>query len=114
MTSEKKQRTPPQNRSIHKYCTLLANALNDAGLDMRKTLKPEIEIPWTCENVKNNLYKPILKVLTDKESTIEMDTVEPSKVYEILNRFMAEKHGITVEWPSRESQVNEAMGLKRR
>jgi len=110
---DKKQRTPPQNRSLHKYCTNLANALNDAGLDMKKTLKPEIDIPWTCESVKTHLYKPILKSLTGKESTIDMDTKDPSIVYEILNRFMGEKHGIIVDWPSRESQSNEAMGIKK-
>jgi len=110
---DKKQRTGLQNRSLHKYCTNLANVLNDAGLDMKKTLKPEIDIPWTCENVKNHLYKPLLKALTGKESTIDMDTKDPSMVYEILNRFMGEKHGIIVDWPSRESQNYEAMGIKK-
>jgi hypothetical protein len=112
MTDEK-QRTPPQNKSLHLYCTLLANALNDAGLDMKKTLKPEIDIPWTCETVKNHLYKPILKSLTGKDSTIDMNTKDPSMVYEILNRFMGEKHGIVVQWPDRESQRYEAMGIRR-
>lgn len=114
MITDEKQRTIPQNKSLHLYCTLLANALNDAGLDMKKTLKSEIEIPWTCENVKNHLYKPILKALTGKDSTIDMDTKDPSIVYEILNRFMGEKHGITVQWPDRGSQMYEAMGIKRR
>jgi hypothetical protein len=101
---EKKQRSGPQNRSLHKYCTLLADALNNAGLDMKKTLKPEIDIPWTCENVKDHLYKPILKALTGKKSTRDMNTVEPSEVYDVLNRFISEKHGVSVEWPSEESQ----------
>ncbi len=114
MNDEEQQRTPPQNRSLHLYCTLLANALNDAGLDMKKTLKPEIDIPWTCENVKNHLYKPILKSLTGKGSTIDMDTKDPSMVYEILNRFMGEKHGVTVEWPNRNSQDHESQGIRRK
>ena len=113
MKDDKAQRTPLQNKSLHLYCTNLANALNDAGLDMKKTLKPEIEIPWTCQSVKDHLYKPILKSLTSKDSTIDMDTKDPSIVYEILNRFMGEKHGITVEWPDKESQRYEAMGITR-
>jgi hypothetical protein len=92
---------------------MLANTLNDAGLDMKRTLKPEIDIPWTCKSAKDYLYKPILKVLTDKTSTTDMDNVEPSLVYETLNRFMAEKHGIVVDWPSRESQDYEAMGIRK-
>lgn len=113
MKADDKQRTILQNASLHLYCTNLANALNDAGLDMKKTLKPEIEIPWTCQSVKDHLYKPILKSLTGKDSTIDMDTKDPSMVYEILTRFMGEKHGITVEWPDKESQRYEAMGIKR-
>ncbi len=96
-----KQRTIQQNRALHLFCEQYADALNDAGLDMKRTLKPEIAIPWTPENVKNHLFKPILKALTGKSSTTKMDTADPSKVCDIINRFMAEKHGISVEWPNR-------------
>ena len=100
-----KQRSIQQNKALHKYCNNLAEALNEAGLDQRKVLKPGIDIPWTMESVKDNLYKPILKALTGKESTIDMSTTDPSLVYEVLNRHMGEKHGITVEWPSEESRM---------
>jgi hypothetical protein len=96
-----KKRTLPQNNSLHKYCEDLAVSLNEAGLDMKKTLKPEIEIPWTMENVKEHLFKPIMKAATGKESTADLTTEEMIKVYEVLNRFMGQKHGITTEWPSR-------------
>lgn len=94
------KRTIQQNRSLHKFCELLAIALNDAGLDMKKTLKEEIEIPWTKESVKEHLWKPIQVVMVDKESTTEMDTVEPSIIYETLNRHLSQKFGISVDWPS--------------
>ena len=94
------KRTDLQNRSLHLYCEMLAEALNDAGLDMKTVLKPEVDIPWTKESVKEHLYKPILKVMLDKDSTTEMDTVNPSEVYQVLDRHLAEKFGITVEWPS--------------
>lgn len=42
---DKRERTLTQNRAIHLWFTMLADALNDAGLDMRTVLKPEIEIP---------------------------------------------------------------------
>ncbi len=98
---EHKQRTIQQNKALHLFCGQYAEALNDAGLDMKRTLKPEIDIPWTPENVKNHLFKPILEALTGKSSTADMDTVDPSKVCDIINRFMAEKYGISVEWPNR-------------
>ena len=79
---------------------MLADALNDAGYDMKKTLKPEVEIPWTPEMVKEHLWKPIQKIMMDKESTTEMETMDPDEVYRVLDRFMAEKFGISVDWPS--------------
>lgn len=99
--TDHKQRTIQQNKALHKYCRMLSDALNEAGLDMKKTLKPEVDIPWTPENIKDNIYKPVLKALTGKTSTSEMDTVNPSDVYEIINRHVASKFGIHVEWPSR-------------
>jgi hypothetical protein len=98
---EEKKRTVQQNRALHLYCQLLSDALNDAGLDMKATLKPEIDIPWTPENVKNNLWRPIQKAMTGKESTTEIDTVDPSLVYEVLNKNIAEKFGIHIAWPSK-------------
>lgn len=55
----RKQRTYLQNRSLHLFFTELANALNEAGLDMRKTLNPDVEIPWNSQSVKEHLWRPI-------------------------------------------------------
>jgi hypothetical protein len=93
------KRTSLQNRSLHKYFQLLADALNDAGLDMKKTLKPEIDIPWTPENIKNHLWRPIQIAVTQKHSTTELTTGEPNRVYEVLDRHISEKFGIHIEWP---------------
>ena len=98
------QRTLKQNKALHKYFRLLAETLNDAGLDMRKVMKPGIDIPWTAENVKLNLWKPIQEAMLEKESTTEMDTSDPSKVYDVLNRHLSEKLGIHVPWPHNEEK----------
>ena len=99
-----KQRTLTQNNALHLYFDMLAEALNDAGLDMRKTLKHDIEIPWTRENVKNHLWRPIQKALTEKHSTTELDRIEPSQIYEVLNRHLADKFKVHVPFPSEETQ----------
>lgn len=88
---------------MHLYFEHLAKALNDAGLDMKKTLKPEIDIPWTKDSVKEHLWRPIQKIMVDKQSTEALDTVEPSQIYETLNRHLGEKLGIHVEWPCDEN-----------
>lgn len=95
-----KKRTLQQNKALHKYCSMLAETLNDAGLEMRVILKPETEIPWTTESVKNHLWRPIQEIMLDKESTTEMETVDINEIYLVLSRHLSEKFGINVEWPS--------------
>lgn len=85
----------------------LAAALNDAGLDMRKTLKQSVEIPWSGDRVKEFLWRPIQRAVVEKTSTTELDTRDPSEVYEILNRHLAQKFGIHVPFPSWETLAEE-------
>ena len=99
----KKQRTLRQNRALHLFFTLVADSLNEKGFDMRKTLKEDIEINWTPENVKEYLWKPVQKTLLVKKSTTELTTDEIDKVYEVLTRYLAEKTGIVQEFPSIET-----------
>ena len=48
-------RTLTQNKAIHKYFELLSEGLNDAGLDMKKVLKPSVDIDWTPDMIKTHL-----------------------------------------------------------
>ena len=112
LAPNEKQRTNKQNNSMHKYFELLAKALNEAGLDMKKVLKPGVDIPWTKESVKNHLWRPIQEVMSDEESTTDIDTKEPSEIYKVLDRHIAEKFSISVDWPCEESQYHQAMGNK--
>ncbi len=94
-------RTQKQNRALHLYFTQLAEMLNDAGLDMRTVLKPEIEIPWTPGTIKNQLWRPVQKAYLGKESTTELESPEITKIYEVINRHLA-KFGISLPFPSLE------------
>ena len=93
-------RTDKQNDSLHLWFELISQILNDSGKDMRVFLKPEIEIPWTKDNFKNFVWRPVQEHLVGKKSTTELTTKEVSEVYEVLNRFLGEKHGIHVPFPS--------------
>ena len=99
---EKKKRTLLQNRALHLYFTKLANELNGAGYDMRKVLKPGIEIPWNPEMIKNHLWRPIQIAQLDKVSTTELNTKDIDEVYQVISKHMADKFGIDVPWPSEE------------
>lgn len=98
-------RTTKQNRALHLYFNHLAEALNDAGLDMRRTLKPSIDIPWSGETIKEYLWKPIMKAQLGKESTTEMTTKDIDKLFDTLNRHLGEKFGLMVDFPSIETLI---------
>jgi len=101
-----KQRTIQQNKALWKYFEALAQEFSDHGLDMKKVLKPEIDIPWNKNTICEFLWKPIMKIQCGKESTTELTTKEIDEIYDTINRHLSEKFGITVEWPSNESLIN--------
>ena len=94
------KRTKKQNDALHVLYELLAVSLNEAGLDMRKTLKESIDIPWTKDTVKNFLWRPIQKVQLQKASTTELTTKDVDQVFETLNRHLGEKFGLHIPFPS--------------
>lgn len=98
---ERSKRTTLQNRALHKFCSMLSEALNAAGWDMKRTLTKQAEIPWSAETVKDFLWRPIQVAMLDKESTTKLETAEVSQVYETLNRHTSSKLGVSVEFPNR-------------
>lgn len=99
-----KTRTTTQNRALHLYCRMLAEALNSAGLDQRQTLKPGIEMPWNEAAVKEFLWRPVQVAVLNKESTTEPDSSEYAAVYDVLNRHLIERLGVSVEWPQQQKE----------
>jgi hypothetical protein len=93
------KRSIPQNGSLHQGLRSLGDKFNDAGLDMRKVLKPAFDIPWTESSVKKFMFNPIAMVMYEKTSS-ELSTVEIQEVWKVLIRHTGEKHGVTVDWPN--------------
>jgi len=102
-------RTRQQEKSLHLWCELLAETFNAAGLDMRQVLRHDIQIPWSKTSVKEHIWRPVQETITGHESTTDPETDEYVLIYETLNRHLSEKFGITVSWPSRDSQASEAL-----
>ena len=95
MNHEEEKRTTRQNKALHKDCDIIAEKLNSAGLDMRKVLKPGVDIPWTTISVKEYIVKPIMKSLYNKESTTELSKLgEIEKIHDVIMRHLGEKFGI--------------------
>jgi len=98
MDTEKK-RTLRQNNALHLYFGLLADAFNEAGLDMKAVLTT-VDIPWTTASVKEYIWKPIQKLQLQKSSTTELTTKDIDKVFDTINRHISQKFGITEAFPS--------------
>ncbi len=101
-----KPRTNQQNKALHLYFEMVAQALNDAGLSQQVVLsKYKVELDWSKERVKENLWRPIQKALTHKTSTTELKKhgdIDP--IYEHVNRFLSQM-GVHVPFPVDESNV---------
>ncbi len=97
-------RTNKQNASLHLGLRNLGDEFNAAGLDMKKVLKPGVDIPWTEASVKEYMFNPISKVMFDGRTSSELDTQEIQAVWAVLIRHTGEKHGVTVPWPDIYSQ----------
>ena len=93
--------TRPQQNALHLGLKMVADALNLAGLDMRKVLKPEIEIPWTMQSAKDHLFRPIMKTMYSKESTTELSKLEEiDAVWDTMMRFLGQNHHLEyIEFP---------------
>ena len=111
MKTGKSKRTALQNRSIHQYFTMLADALNDAGLDMiaaMAKLSRKTAIPWTPLAIKERLWRPVQQSMTSKGSSTKLETGEIGVVYEALNRATSERLGVSVSFPDRLHKLYES------
>ena len=107
------QRTKQQNKALHVLFNLLAGTLNDNGLDMRKTLKPEIDIPWSGPSVKEFLWRPVQEAQLSKKSTTELTTVEIDQVFDTINKHLGEKFSLHTPFPSIEELILQEEGKKK-
>ncbi len=95
--------TSKQRSALHVWCDLFAKALNDAGQYRKKVLFSTgevVEVDWTKESFKEDVYKVVLEALSGKDSTEKQDSVEPSAVADHVNRHIGQAKGVTVGWPS--------------
>lgn len=91
---ETKKRTVQQNRALHKFFDLVAKELNRNGLDVRRTLKPDVDVWWSPYMVKELMWKPIQRIYTGKKSTTELDKHKDiDEIYDIFIRHLGENFG---------------------
>jgi len=71
-----KKRTLAQNASLHLYFEFLATELNNAGYDVLKTLRHDIEIPWNATLIKELIWRKVQLASYKKKSTSDLTSGE--------------------------------------
>lgn len=105
-----KRRTTQQSRALHLWFTMLATALNDKHFDMRAIIHSSIDIMWTPQNVKENIFRPVMKALYTKRSTTQLSRQELDPIVDIINKTIAEQtegEVVYVPFPSLDNIFNE-------
>ena len=92
------KRTVQANRALHLYCKQVAEALNDAGLDMKQVIKADVQ--WSMLSVKEYMWKTLQKAITHKDSTTQITSSEIDIIYHTMNRLLGEKFSIHVPFPN--------------
>jgi len=98
-----KQRSIQQNRSLYKYFDLLSATLNANNFDVQIVLSPNTE--WSAEGVKLLLWKPVMQAVTGRSSTAKLTTTELTEIYDIINKALGERLGLSVPFPSIEELI---------
>lgn len=101
-----KTRTGKQNNSIHKYLSLMAEALDREGHTMQDVVKAikRAEIRPTMLALKEIVWKPLQNILLGKESTTKLEKSEVDKVYEPVNAFFGREFHIHIPFPHEEKK----------
>ena len=108
------QRTPQQRKAIEKYCSMVAQAMNDAGHSVQTAFTADVAI--SQENIKESMFKVVMIALypdavdeDGKPTTTKLTTDQVTHVYENMNRITSERYGVGMDFPSHNSQLNESL-----
>ena len=103
--------TSSQRNSAWLYMTMKVQQLNEAGLEMRKVLKPTYAIPWTKESFHDHVWVKLQKALFGTDSMKALKKLQVSKIHEVIEREFGEKHGLDyIPFPANPENEKEMLG----
>ena len=88
--------TNRQTKALHLWFEWLAKELNNAGWDTRKTLRQDIDIPWTAESIKRNIWKPLQKAKYDTTSIRQLKREQIDEILKVIIREIGTRTKIDV------------------
>ncbi len=102
--------TRRQQKAMHLYFRMLANALNEGGYTVPVVLRKAVEIDWNETLIKEIVWRGVQKKKIGKESTTKLTREELDSVFEEINRFFGQEFGVHVPFPSEENRYLENYG----
>mgnify|MGYP001611955013 CR=1 FL=1 len=100
--NKEKQRSLAQNNAMHLYFEQVAEAMQDAGYDIKQIIPNNIEIPVTHQFIKS-VWQNIGKEMFLKNHTAEFTKEEVGQVELVFSRWLA-TFGITIPFPSYDNE----------
>jgi len=96
----RKQRTKDQNSALHLWFTMVAEALNNAGLTVQETLKHTMDIEWNGYRIKELVWRQAQKKYLNKHSTTQLDKYSDiDEIYDLINRWLSKMGVENIPFP---------------
>ena len=107
LTELSDKRSSLQNRSLHKFFVIIADELNELGMEFQYfgVTGKQLSTRYTTNIVKNHFWRPIQQTLFNIESTKDINTKQINEITDVIVKFFGDK-GVYVEFPNRESLKN--------
>ena len=98
---ESNARTSQQNRALHKLFSIIADMLNDLGMQFNYTgvSGRDFETKYNSGIVKDYFWRPLQVHLTGKQSTAELTTQEMNEIFNVICTFFSDR-GHELYFPS--------------
>ena len=100
ITKKANRRSDQQNKAMHAYFRLLAQAMVDKNIDLKTALSEDVEHQVTPKIVKHQMWAKIQEAEFNTDSTTKLKSYECTKVHEILNNYTANQFKINIPFPS--------------
>ncbi len=103
-----RERSKKVNNSLHLAFRQISNECIAQGIDMQVIFKnAKLPIPTSLLRIKEDVFKPILKVVCGKEHTSQATTAEISEAWTYMQDFFSRDLGLQIEWPSIETMLKQ-------
>ena len=96
------RRTSKQNRSLHKWFSLVSEEANEKGLTLNKLFTKPQNMRITPETLKM-LFKEYAKRMYNKDSTTKLTKQEIAILIEVFEQVYAERLDCTIPFPHYEN-----------